>query len=429
LLSQGSTTVFLGYETLTAQSEIVALIRDGKRVSQAGEGDEIEIVASATPFYGEAGGQVGDTGLIRGADGSVHVTDTVRPFPDLIAHIGRVAHGIIVEGQTVTLHVESERRQSIARNHTATHILQAALRQVLGEHINQSGSMVSPTRFRFDFTHYTAIDDTLLRQIEDLGNQKIWESAPVHVEIMDTEAAVQSGATALFGEKYGEEVRVVSIGEYSRELCGGTHVHSTGEIGLLKLASESGVAAGIRRIEGYTGRGALDYMREKEDALRSAADTLKARPEDLPQKIERLLEQQRTLEREIEHLRRKLAAPRAGGPEPREIEGIKVLSSRFDEGDPKALREIGDGIKDYVTSGIVLLGGERDGKVSLVLMVTDDLASRFPAKELIVELAAIIGGRGGGNPTLAQAGGAHSERLDEALDAIYGIVADRASHA
>jgi alanyl-tRNA synthetase len=323
--------------------------------------------------------------------------------------------------------VDGERRKATACNHTATHLLQAALRKVVGGHINQAGSLVTPERLRFDFTHYEAIDPDTLGRIEALVNRWIWEDQPVAVEVMATEEAIEKGATALFGEKYGEEARVISLGDYSQELCGGSHVTRTGEIGIFTMVSESGVAAGVRRIEALTGQGAFDYLRSQERELKETAQLLKARPGEVASKVERLLAGQRSLERKIEALRRQLATSQTGsGPEVKEVKGVKVVAFRADGVDHKGLREMGDGIKDKIGSGIVLVGGEHEGKMTLVLMVTKDLAERLRADELIQGIAEMIGGRGGGNPTLARTGSTRVEKLDDALKAIYKIVEKRA---
>jgi alanyl-tRNA synthetase len=357
----------------------------------------------------------------------MEVRDTTRPLPQLIVHKGLIKQGGIKVGERITLEVDSERRQATARNHTATHLLQAALRKIVGGHINQAGSLVSPERLRFDFSHYEAIDADTLERIESLVNQRIWEDTPVLTEVMATEEAIGRGATALFGEKYGEEARVLSVGDYSQELCGGTHVTRTGEIGIFKLLSESGVAAGVRRIEAVTGQGAYGHLRAQERELKQAAQLLKARPGEVAAKVERLLAGQRGLEREIESLRRKLAtAGTTGGTEVKEVKGIKVVALQADGVDHKGLREMGDGIKDKINSGIVLVGGAHEGKITLVLMVTKDLAERLRADELIQGIAEIIGGRGGGNPFLARTGSANVEKLSDALKAIYKIVEKRA---
>jgi alanyl-tRNA synthetase len=428
MMEEGMSTEFVGYDTLDITSDIVRIIKDGENVSAAHPGETVEIVTTSTPFYGESGGQVGDTGTISTDGFMLEVDDCRRPTGELIVHRGTVVRGDIELGETVHLEVNEDRRNATARNHTATHLLQSALREILGAHVNQAGSLVAPERFRFDFTHFAAIDEETLRDIETRVNQRIWEGERVLVEIMDTEEAIGRGATALFGEKYGEEARVISIADYSKELCGGTHIHHTNQIGLFKVVTESGVAAGVRRIEGVTGWAALNSFREEERQLKTVWELVKARPKEVVPKITKFLERQRSLERELENLRKKLTSGQAvGGPESRDIHGIKVVGYRAEEGSPKALREIGDGIKDKIGSGIVAVGGEQDGKATVVLMVTRDLATRCPASELINDVARVIDGKGGGNPTLAQAGGKDGGRLGEALEAIYRVVEERAA--
>jgi len=428
LIAEGVATQFVGYETLQAFSEVTKIIKQDQFAASARSGEEVGIITGASPLYGETGGQVGDQGAITAEGLLIEVHNTIRPLPELIIHQGVITEGTVTVGDRVQLQVDGERRQATARNHTATHILQSALREVVGGHINQAGSLVSPERLRFDFSHYEAIDADTLERIESLVNRRIWEDTPVLTEVMATEEAIEGGATALFGEKYGEEARVLSLGGYSQELCGGTHVARTGQIGIFKLLSESGVAAGVRRIEALTGAGALDYLRSQERELKEAAQLLKARPGEVAAKVERLLGGQRALEREIEALRRRLAtAGTTGGPEVKEVQGVKVVAFRADGVDHKGLREMGDGIKDKIGSGIVLVGGEHEGKITLVLMVTKDLAEQFRADELIKGIAEQIGGKGGGNPTLARTGSARVEKLDDALKAIYGIVKKRVS--
>ncbi len=427
LIAEGVATHFVGYETLQASSEVTKIIKGGQLATSARRGEEVGIITTQTPFYGEAGGQVGDQGVIQGEGFLFEVHDAIRPLPELIVHHGVITEGTVSVGDGVQLQVDGERRQATARNHTATHILQAALREVVGGHINQAGSLVSPERLRFDFSHYEAIDEDTLERIESLVNQKIWEDAPVLTEVMATEEAIEGGATALFGEKYGDRARVLSLGDYSQELCGGTHVARAGQIGIFKLLSESGVAAGVRRIEALTGRGALDYLRSQEHELKAVAQFLKARPGEVASKVQRLLGEQRALEREIDALRRRLATAQTGaGPQVKEVKGVKVVAYRADGVGHKGLREIGDGIKDKIGSGICLVGGEHEGKITLILMVTKDQAEQFPADELIKGIAKVIGGKGGGNPALARTGGTNVEKLDDALKAIYEIVKKRA---
>jgi alanyl-tRNA synthetase len=322
------------------------------------------------------------------------------------------------------LQVEGERRGAIALNHTGTHILQAVLREVLGDHVHQAGSLVSPERLRFDFTHFASMEREELERVEALVNQKIWENLKVETKIMAVEEALQTGAMALFGEKYGEKVRVVMVSDFSIELCGGTHTSRTGDIGLFKIVNESGVAAGVRRIEALTGGGAYRFVKEEERELLEIASSLKSVPGELSSKIERLLERQRELERELSSFQDKLSDQELSSllPSIREIKGVKVLSAKVDGKDIKRMREFVDQLKGKMGSGIILLGGQSQNKVSLIMGVTSDLTHRFNANELIRKIALHIGGTGGGRPDFAQAGGTDSKKLDEALKAIDDLI-------
>ena len=343
---------------------------------------------------------------------------------ELILHQGKVKRGRVKEGMEVVLQVEGERRRAIALNHTATHLMQAVLREVLGDHVHQAGSLVSPERLRFDFTHFASMEREELERVEALVNQKIRENLKVETKIMDVEDALQTGAMALFGEKYGEKVRVVMVSDFSIELCGGTHTSRTGDIGLFKIVSESGVAAGVRRIEALTGEGAYRYVKEEERELLEIASSLKSTPGELSSKIERLLERQRELEKELSSFQDKLSHQELSNllPSIREIKGVKVLSAKVDGKDIKRMREFVDQLKGKMGSGIILLGGQSQNKVSLIMGVTPDLTHRFRADELIKKIAFHIGGTGGGRPDFAQAGGTDSKKLDEALKAIDDLI-------
>jgi len=422
MAEEGITTTFVGYERLQEKGKILALIRDGERVKGAREGEEVELITDITPFYAEAGGQVADGGAIRTPGGELKVTDVRRPLPSLIVHRGKVLKGEISEGEEALLVVDEPRRMATARNHTATHILHAVLREVLGEHVRQAGSLVAPSRLRFDFTHFSPIPKEVLQEIEEEVNRRIWRDDEVRTEVTALEEALKRGAIALFGEKYGEEVRVVAIGDYSMELCGGTHVRRTGEIGLFKIVTEGGVAAGVRRIEALTAEEALRYIRREEELIEELGSLLRSTPQELLRKALRVLEERRQLEKELEGLRRKLlGAPSGLTPTEREIGGVKVATLRAEEMDVKALRELGDGIKSRMGSGIVLLGSKSGEKATCILMVTRDLSSQYPANELLKELLSLTGGRGGGQPTMAQAGMKASE-LEKAFEAIFDVV-------
>jgi len=423
LHGSGTRSAFVGYTQQCAFSPISAIIRDGVLVEAAGEGEEVEIVTATTPFYGESGGQAGDTGTISTGRGHLQVTATARPFTDLIVHRGTVISGSLAVGDAAELEVSAPTRAAAARNHTATHLLQAALRQVLGEHVKQAGSLVAPDRLRFDFTHFLPMSASELREVEILVNGHIMANNAVESVEMAAADALAGGATALFGEKYGDVVRVVRVGEVSSELCGGTHVHSAGEIGLFKIISEVGIAAGVRRIEAQTGTGALALVHGLEDEQRGILTLLKAEGGSALDKVDKLVAAQRELNREIETLQARLNASKSADliQQVREQGGIKVLSVKV-EGDAKGLRELSDNLKDRIGSGIIVLGTADGVKANLLVAVTSDLTSRWKAGELIKAIAPIIGGNGGGKPELAQAGGTKPEHLAEALEAVYKII-------
>jgi len=424
LVSEGIKTNFMGYEEIQSYSKILKLIKGNETVPLAVEGDEVEVITAKTPFYGEAGGQVGDRGVIFHEECSLEVEDTLKPLEELIVHQVRVKRGVVKEGVEVILKVDSGRRQAIALNHSSTHLLQAVLREVLGDHVHQAGSLVSPERLRFDFTHFGAIEEESLTRIEALVNQKIRENLKIETKMMQVEEARQTGAMALFGEKYGERVRVVMVSDFSIELCGGTHTSRTGDVGLFKVLNETGVAAGVRRIEALTGEEAYRLVKEEERELWEIASSLKSTPGELSSKIERLLQRQRELEREIESYQGKLAHQEISDllPLAREIKGVKVLSAKVDGKDPKRMREFVDQLKAKIGSGIILLGSRSQNRVSLIMGITADLTSRFNANDLIKKIALPIQGTGGGRPDFAQAGGTDSEKLDEALKVIDDII-------
>ncbi|HUL31988.1 MAG TPA: alanine--tRNA ligase [Thermodesulfobacteriota bacterium] len=424
LANEGTKTVFLGYEEIQSESRILKLIKGDEIIPFAAEGDEIEVVTEKTPFYGEAGGQVGDRGVIFHEEFSLEVENTLKPMEELIIHQAKVKRGRVKEGMSAILQVDRERRKAIALNHTATHVLQAVLREALGDHVHQAGSLVSPERLRFDFTHFAPMEKEVLDRVEAIVNQKIRENLKLETRIMNVEEAFQTGAMALFGEKYGEKVRVVMISDFSMELCGGTHSSRTGDIGLFKIVSESGVAAGVRRIEALTVEGAYQFIKEEEKELREVASSLKTVPGGLSSKIERFLERQKELERELLSFQDKSAYQELSNllPLVKEIKGIKILSAKVEGKDIKRMREFVDQLKAKIGSGIVLLGGQGQNKVSLLLGVTPDLTHRFNANELIKKIAIPIGGTGGGRPDFAQAGGTDTKKLDEALKAIENLI-------
>ncbi len=423
LLEKGRGFEFVGYETLEAEAEILALTKNKEAVNEITEGEEAEAVFSKTPFYGEAGGQVGDTGLVIGPNGEAEVTDTKR-LGDLLIHFLRVTKGKIRTGEKVKLVVDAARRAAIARHHTATHLLHAALRQILGNHVHQAGSLVAPDRLRFDFTHFEPLKLEEIFKIEDLVNAIIRENLLVEVQVVPLKEALDMGAMALFGEKYGEKVRVVKIGKFSLELCGGTHVSRTGDIGYFKIVSEGSVQAGVRRVEAVAGEPAVQFVHELERERERLAAKLKVSPMELEKRLETLLKQIKEQQQEIERLTRQMAR---GGLESllsqvKEVDGVKVLAAQVEARDAKALREMGDFLRDRLGSGVVILGAVGDGKAQLLVMITKDLTSKIHAGKLIGELAKMIGGRGGGRPDMAQGGGPKAEELPKALEAVYEVV-------
>jgi len=424
LVEEGRRTRFTGYEQLTGQGEVLAILLDGQPVSSAPTGARVEIVTSATPCYGESGGQTGDRGTLATAEARVAISDTRKPLPELLVHVGEITSGILRTGATATLTVDGERRQATVLNHTATHLLQTALIEVLGDHVKQAGSLVTPERLRFDFIHFSALSAEELEQVENLVNLRIRENATVETGEMSHEEAVGAGATALFGEKYGDRVRVVRVGDISMELCGGTHARAAGDIGLFKILQETGIAAGVRRIEAVTGARALEMVRDQERTLDHLAALIKTDRPQLELRLRKLLERQKELERELESLHGRLNADQAGSllQQQGQVAGVPVVCARVDNLDGKALRELADQVRDRLPSGIVVLGSAHDGKAGLLVGVSKDLNARLPAGQLIKQLAAMVGGGGGGRPDLAQAGGSRPEQLDAALAAAPALI-------
>ncbi len=415
LVAEGR-SAFTGYETTRGRSPVRALLRDGARVDEAGEGERVEIVVEATPFYAESGGQVGDVGVILGADGRVEIEDTQKPVDGLIVHQGRVALGRVRQGEVVELEVDAEARAATVRNHSGTHLLHWALRDVLGPQVTQAGSLVGPERLRFDFTHDAALDDEQVRAVEDRVNELILQNFPGRVDEKSYQEALASGAMAIFEEKYGDRVRVVSFGP-STELCGGTHARATGDIGSFRILSQSAIGAGVRRIEAQTGKGVLEHARRETRTLRELAELLRAAPAELTARVAKLVERERELERELEKTRAQMRRGGSGDPmqQVREVGGVKVLAVEIPDANPKELRALVDELKQRIGSGVVLLGVRHEGKAALALGVTKDLTGRFPAGDLVKALAQIVGGTGGGRPDFAQAGGPEPEKLPAAL--------------
>lgn len=426
LAEEGIKSFFTGYDTLSDRSDILAILVDGQTVASAPEGAKVEIVTAATPFYGESGGQTGDHGTITTADARVSVRDTRKPLPELLVHVGEVASGTLRTGDAATLEVDAERRRATALNHTATHLLQAALIEVLGDHVKQAGSLVTPERLRFDFVHFSAMTPQELDKVETLVNCRIRQNAGVDTREMAHEEAVGAGATALFGEKYGEKVRVVRVGDISMELCGGTHAQASGDIGLFKILQETGIAAGVRRIEAVTGAKALEVIKDQERTLDHLANLIKTDRPQLETRLRKLLERQKELEREVESLQGRLNADQAGDllRQAVAIDGVSVVCGRVDNLDGKALRELADQVRERMTSGVLVLGSAHDGKAGLLVAVTKDLTRRLQAGALVKQLAAMVGGGGGGRPDLAQAGGSKPELLGEALASVPQVITE-----
>ncbi len=405
-------TEFLGYETTIAEGVIEALVKDGNPIDHVKAGDKLILLANQTPFYGESGGQMGDTGVISSPTGKMTIEDTHRKLGDLIVHFGRVVEGELKVGDVVHLSVDAERRTLLRANHSATHLLHRALRKTLGAHVIQKGSLVAPDRLRFDFSHPKALTVEEIQIIEREVNDQVRQNTPVNVCLMTPEEATKGGALALFGEKYGEEVRVVSMGEdieepFSVELCGGTHVSRTGDIGYFKFISESGIAAGIRRIEALTGRMAEDFATSQQKLVAGLADQLKIIPSSVGEKIGQLLDERKTLEREVQSLRQRLATSGGGETQkPEMINGVAFFKRHLKDIPPQDLKSIVDQLREEYKSGIFAVVSENEGKVSLVIGVTPDLLSKFDAVDLIRKVVPAIGGKGGGGrPDLAQAGG------------------------
>ena len=428
-LAERQQTTFDGYtQTTSPDSRIVALMRNGEAVREAKPGEEVEVILDHTPFYAEAGGQVGDNGYLMDSGSGehlAHITDTYRPVTGLIAHKA-VAREKLSVGNVMTAQVDAERRDAIRRNHTATHLLHAALRKTLGTHVKQAGSLVAPDRLRFDFTHYAPLDQQDLLDIEDLVNEHVLKNEEVRTQVMDLDSAVNSGAMALFGEKYGDQVRVVSIedGTFSKELCGGTHVRRTGDIGLFKLVSEGSVAAGTRRIEALTGEGVLESLRRQGQTLAQVSEVLRVKPDELLQAVEKLTESEKKLRKQLESQQLRQATASAGDmlEQAREVKGVRVVSSRVQVTDRAAMRQMVDNLRARLDSGVIVLGSVSDGRVALVAAVSQDLTNRLDAGKIVKAAAAIVDGSGGGRKDLAEAGGKNPEKLDESLRAVPSIV-------
>ncbi|HAO93879.1 MAG TPA: alanine--tRNA ligase, partial [Deltaproteobacteria bacterium] len=424
LVASGLKTGFVGYHMEAISSRVLYIIKDGQGVETAFDGDIVEIITAETPFYGESGGQVGDTGAIVGKGFSITVTDTKKPVNDLITHACRVDAGSVSVGDEAELVPDMARRDATRRNHTATHILHAILRKRIGEHVRQAGSLVEPTGFRFDFNHFEAIGAETLKAIEEEANRAVLKNIEVSTDVLSFDEAVKRGALAFFGEKYGATVRMVSVKGVSSELCGGTHVNRTGDIGLIKITGEGSVASGVRRLEAVTGESAWKAVTEAEEALKESAQILKVPRQDVPDKIRKLLADQKELQKEIERLKGKGKAASAGDllDNVRKINDVSVLAVKVEAGDAKELREMADALRAKLGSGIVVLAAVQDSKALLLAAVTKDLAKKYSAGEIIKKLAPTVGGRGGGKEDLAQAGGPDPSGIKDAIESAYKTV-------
>ncbi len=425
--AKGIVSRFAGYEYDSMTSRVMGIIKNGKSVQNIGPGDKVEILMGDTTFYAESGGQAGDTGVMTAPSGvKILVSGTRKVSGDLIVHTCHVEEGGTRTGEMLKLVIDVDRRDAIKRNHTATHLMHAALRKLLGEHIRQAGSLVNEKGFRFDFNHFSGLTDEELKDIETLVNSYIGEHINVTTENLSYDQAIKKGALAFFGEKYGDEVRLVKAGSASAELCGGTHVSNTGDIGLFKITSEASVASGLRRIEAVTGPRALDMLNKSDRILSEAAALLKTTKDDVPVKVKKLFDRQKELERQIESLTQK---KKAGGTdqlltEVKEVSGVKVLAVKVDSEEAKELRTTADMLRAKIGSGIVVLATENQGKVLILATVTKDLTERFSAGKIVSQIAPVVGGRGGGKAEMAQAGGKDATKIDEALAKAIEVVGE-----
>ncbi len=422
------TSAFVGYDRLVHDSAITVLTTDAEIVEALTDGENGTVIVNEPPFYGTMGGQSGAHGRIVGANGTVQVEDTIHLQGGKIGHVGRMVSGMLTTGENVTLMVDAESRRSTEKNHSATHLLQKALRTVLGEHVEQAGSLVTPDRLRFDFTHFSAMTAEEIRKVEELVNQEIQENLDVITQEMSLDEAKKTGAMALFGEKYGEKVRVVKMGDFSTELCGGTHVGNTGTIHAFKIISEAGIAAGVRRIEALTGDGLMAYYQKAEEELHEAAKTAKTSPAELKSRIESMLEEIKSLHAENEKLKSRLAKDSLGDvmSQVKEVNGVKVLAAKVADVDMNGLRGLGDQLKEKLGDGVIVLASVQGDKVNLMATVTDAAQAKGAhAGNLIKAIASLVGGGGGGRPNMAQAGGKNPAGVDAALEKAYEVAAEQ----
>jgi alanyl-tRNA synthetase len=419
---------FIGYDRLESESSVLAIYANGGGRNEAVEGDEIELLTAETPFYGESGGQIGDRGTITTARGDIiDVIDTQHPAPQLTAHRSRVRKGRVQVGDRVSLAVDPKHRQKTRLNHSATHILHSVLRRELGRHVRQAGSLVTPERLRFDFNHTGAVADEQLATIETQVNRHIREDAGVAIQEMSYDEAIRHGALAFFGDKYGDRVRVVQIGDFSTELCGGTHVRASGEIGIFKLHAETGIAAGVRRVEAFTGQGALDLIHNYEQRLKEIGNLVRGSADDAVDRVKKLLDRQKELEREIERLRGKLEKDQIPDllAKQSSVNGTKVLISLVEGADAKQLRDIADQLREKLGTAVIVLASAGQATVNLVASVSKDLTKQYHAGNIIKELAPMVGGGGGGRPDFAQAGGKEPSKIVAALERAEELIRQR----
>ena len=428
--SEISSVQFVGYEAYASGSKILKILKGNNPADILMKGEEGEIILDKTPFYGEAGGQAGDTGKIISGGSVFEVEDAQKPLPGLTVHKGKLLTGTLKTGDNVEAKINISDRKQTQANHAATHLLQAALREALGDHVKQCGSLVEPKRFRFDFTHFSQLEKSDLRRVEKIVSEKIREDYKVEIIHMPFKEAINSGATALFNEKYGDEVRVVKISDFSKELCGGTHASSTGEIGILKIIQERSIAAGIRRIEAITGAAALEYIQKKEDEIEEIASTLKTRTEDIIPRIKKLSETLKEYERQINKLKSKEgkgSVEEILSSKVKDLKGIKVVASVVESESAGELRDLGDRLKDRLRSGVIVLGAEIKGKASIIVCVSNDLTDKFHAGNIVKKISRFVGGEGGGRKDFAQAGGKDVEKLEEAINNVDTILQEEIS--
>lgn len=426
---QGFASNFHGYElTKVEDAKVVAIVKGDEKVDELEAGEEGLILLDETPFYAESGGQVGDRGDLFNQNAQVKVIDTFAPIAGIVLHKSKVKSGKIKVGDVVTATVDEEKRDATRRNHTATHLVHAALKEVLGTHVKQAGSVVAPNYLRFDFTHYQAMSDAELQEIEELVNRYILQNEPVATDLMSIDDAMKSGAVAMFGEKYGSDVRVLSVGggEFSKELCGGTHVRATGDIGLFKITADEAIASGVRRIRAITGIDAFKRFRDDEILIDKSLNVLNTQRDNLPNAIQKLQDELKQKRKEVDELKLKIAtgsvSSSSSDDEAKEINGVKVFAKSVEDLDKGGMRHLSDTLMAKVKSGVVIIGNKNDGKVSFIVRVSDDLTDKIRAGNIIKEIAPIVGGKGGGKPDMAEGGGTEPQKLAEAMDASYDVI-------